>query len=227
MDYVREDKIKLIYFALSRGIRTFADLGGSWGVEGYYTRFTLEKGDIEKAYIIDLFCPPGVQELEREYEQFVFIKGDFTQADVLNRIPKVDAIYLFDVLLHQADPDWDEVLRRISPKTDRLVIFNPQWKGLHSVRLADLGEDEFYRVTPHYKGDPLCVGIFETPEKMTNTGRLGKDNIAPFQWGITNLDLDELMWKLGFGSVYYKNNGDWMTYPHFEANAFVYERCHS
>lgn len=225
--YVRQDKLDLIDHSLRRGVETFADLGGAWGVEGYYTYYTLTHGHIHGAFLVDLYHPPGVQALEREHDVLEFVHGDFTLPETLARFPKVDAIYLFDVLLHQAAPDWDEVLRRVEKKADRLVIFNPNWVGDRSIRLTELPEDEYCKVTPHYKGDPLSAPTYENPGASSRTGRPNRDSLAPFQWGITDDDLRAVMDFLGFSEVHYSNGGQWLDYPSFRSSGFIFERSKS
>jgi hypothetical protein len=221
MTYVRQDKLALIDVALSRGMVSFADLGGSWGVEGYYTRYTLDQGEIEKAYIVDLFYPPNVEALVEERRELTFIHGDFAKRATLAGI-EVDTIYLFDVLLHQYN--WPEVLRIASERAARLVIYNPQWNGRKSVRLTDMKPEDYYKVTPHYEGDPLCANVFNAPGAVTRTGRSGKDDLAPFQWGITDADLEKVMEKFGCAMVHYQNSGQWLTYPDFDGCGFIFER---
>lgn len=221
MTYVRQDKLELIDAALSMGMKTFADLGGSWGVEGHYSRYTLENGSIERGHIVDLFYPPGVRELER-FDSFSFIEGDFAKQETLDRFENVDALYLFDVLLHQYN--WREVLKMVSAKTKMLVIYNPNWTGDESVRLPDLGAEEYYRVTPHYEGDPLCDAMLNRPDETTRTGRLGKDDHSPFQWGITADDLISIPAGLGFRLAHKQSSGPWMDYEMFTGEGFVFER---
>lgn len=49
---------------------------------------------------------------------------NFIEAKTISKIKNVDAIYLFDMLLHQVNPDWNEVLKLYSDKTKYFVIFN-------------------------------------------------------------------------------------------------------
>ncbi|MGK0260447.1 MAG: hypothetical protein ACI96M_003895 [Candidatus Azotimanducaceae bacterium] len=66
------------------------------------------------------------------------------------KVPSVDCIFLFDVLLHQVNPNWDTVLRRCAEKTDCFVIYNQQWIGSPiTTRLLELGHDEYFASTPH------------------------------------------------------------------------------
>ena len=60
----------------------------------------------------------------------------------------VDAIVLFDVLLHQADPDWREILKRYAENSRVMIVYNPQWTGSRrSVRLVELGREEWLKNT--------------------------------------------------------------------------------
>ncbi len=46
-------KAELALRAVRRnGVKTFADLGGCWGVNGGYTYFILDNADIQHAYVV-------------------------------------------------------------------------------------------------------------------------------------------------------------------------------
>jgi hypothetical protein len=45
------------------------------------------------------------------------IEGNFGSPAVAQQLQNVDAILLFDVLLHQVSPDWDEILDLYATRT--------------------------------------------------------------------------------------------------------------
>jgi hypothetical protein len=68
---------------------------------------------------------------------------------------------LFDVLLHQVKPDWDEVLALYAKYARTFLIYNRQWTGEKSVRLLDLGRGEYFRNVPHSPAEPPYDTLFD------------------------------------------------------------------
>ena len=67
----------------------------------------------------------------------------------MDQVGRVDAIFLFDVLLHQVAPDWDTILEMYAKNVRVFGIYNQQWTGADTtVRLLDLGEEEYFRNVP-------------------------------------------------------------------------------
>ena len=80
----------------------------------------------------------------------------------MQQIGKVDAITLFDVLLHQVNPDWDEILEMYAPSTTYFIIYNQQFVAADkTVRLLDLGYEDFFKNVPRAKDNPLYKEVFE------------------------------------------------------------------
>jgi hypothetical protein len=50
-----------------------------------------------------------------------FVQGNFTSQVVAQEVGGVDAVFLFDMLLHQPSPDWHEVLTHYAEKAHLLV----------------------------------------------------------------------------------------------------------
>lgn len=170
---INKDKIELIDRAFSTlRIQSFADLGGVWRVEGAYTFHALENYKIKSATLADLHLTAKVTDRAKLYPQLRLIQGNFGSEAVVEQIGGVDAILLFDVLLHQVLPDWDAVLESYANKVDTMLIYNQQWMGSDTtVRLLDLGEKEYLRNVP--SGHDEYNGLFKSSTRsiLNTTGR--------------------------------------------------------
>src|SRR5882672_1666981 len=104
------DKKDLIDFACQRfKIKSFADMGGVWNVDGGYAFYALQTGEIEKAFLIDTDFTESVSRQQAAYPALQLLKGNFGSAEIAEQIGQVDAAMFFDTLLHQVNPDWDKV----------------------------------------------------------------------------------------------------------------------
>jgi hypothetical protein len=111
-------KLRVIDAAFERGdVRSVADLGGVWAVDGGYTFHALERHEPERAVLVDESVTPATAERARRHPQLEIVEGGFGDPAIAERVGRVDAVIMFDVLLHQVDPDWDEVMRglRVRP----------------------------------------------------------------------------------------------------------------
>src|SRR5262249_45776091 len=151
----RRGKRRLIDFACDKlQMRSFADLGGVWGVDGEYTFYAMETHRIETAFLVDITFTETLTERKENYPGLKLISGSFGDDRVARQIASVDAVILFDVLLHQVNPDWDDILKMYASRTKSFLIFNPQFTASKStVRLLDLGEDKYFRNIPHTKDE--------------------------------------------------------------------------
>jgi len=100
-------------------VRSFADLGGVWAVDGGYTFFALERFDIERAYLVDEDHTDAVRERAEGFTGLELVTANFGARTTADRLGSVDAVILFDVLLHQVAPDWDEILELYAPAPAR------------------------------------------------------------------------------------------------------------
>ncbi len=221
------DKIDLIDFVFtSLKARSFADLGGIWGVNGGYTFYALEKYDITSAVLVDTYPTVIFEKQSENHEQLRFIQGNFGDEQVARDVGRVDAIFLFDVLLHQVAPDWDELLEMYAPAAQCLAIYNPQW--VHSdrtIRLLDLGEKEYFQNVPHTPTEVPYDNLFQKlTQKHPNHGGRWKNVHLIWQWGITDADLQSKIEALGFRIQFYKNCGNFGNLKNFENHAYVFSR---
>jgi hypothetical protein len=155
-DSLVKDKQELIDFAceglkrLGININSFADLGAVWGVDGGYTFYTMEKHRIKNAFLVDFHLTEKVKDESEKHPDLKVILGDFSSKEVAEQIGNVDAVFLFDTLLHQVAPDWDEVLEMYANRVKVFLIYNQQFVASKStVRLLDLGEEEYFKNVPH------------------------------------------------------------------------------
>ena len=89
--------------------RSFVDLGGVWGVDGWYTFYTLDTYPVDRAYVVDIEMNHDVQIKSQQYDNLNVVQGHFGCPNIAGQIPPVDMFILFDVLLHQVRPDWDAI----------------------------------------------------------------------------------------------------------------------
>ena len=202
-------------------LRSFADLGGVWRVHGGYTIRTLNKFDVDRAWIVDLEFDDETRKQASKFPQLELVGERFTAPAARERVGEVDAVLVFDVLLHQAAPDWDEVLAMWAPQTRCFIVANPQWTGPETIRLLDLGKEEFLR---NVLADPgqhqLHHDVFQNADEPDVFGKRLWDSTAIWQWGITDEGLDEAMQKLGFRRSFRETLPS--DLPQFEDRSFVY-----
>lgn len=224
---ILQDKVDLIDQAFSSlGIESFADLGGVWRVEGGYTFHALDEHKIKDAALVDTHLTPTVIKRAKSHPQLRLINGNFGSQAVADKVGTVDAVLLFDVLLHQVSPDWDAILEMYAKNVRALVIYNQQWTGSGSkVRLLDLGEDEYFRNVPHNRRQKNYKDLFgKLDENHPEHDRPWRDVHHIWQWGITDADLESKVGELGFKLLHKKNCGRFGRLPNFENHAFIFSR---
>ncbi|MBA3306250.1 MAG: hypothetical protein H0U25_10040 [Thermoleophilaceae bacterium] len=204
-------------------VRSFADLGGVWAVDGGYTFFALERFDIERAYLVDEDHTDAVRERAKAFPQLELVSANFGSQDTADRLGPIDAVVLFDVLLHQVSPDWDEILELYAPRTRSFVIVNPQWTGKGgAVRLLDLGREEYLRCVPPMD---LHSEVFsKLDENNPRRGRPWRDVHDIWQWGISDAALTTALERLGFALVYFEDLGRWQGLDRFRNRAFAFAK---
>lgn len=223
------DKKELIDDAFKRcsaDRRTFADLGGVWNVDGAYTFYALEKLNAEKGFLVDTDFSVKTLEQAKLHSNLTLIHSNFGDPSVGERLGKVGVIFLFDVLLHQVRPDWDEILDLYASRTDSFAIYNQQWTGDGGpVRLLDLGREAYFANVPHVESDPNYGSLFDKLDEIhPQHQRPWRDVHNIWQWGITDENLIEKMKALGFSVAFSKNCGRWGDLPNIENHGFVFVR---
>ena len=226
--YVNRDKLRLIDHAFStvfpRAV-SFADLGGVWKVHGAYSVHTLMHHHIERGVLIDTDFPQGLEERLKRHRQLEVVRGDFASKRNVDAIGKIDVVYFFDVLLHQANPDWNEVLALYAEVSPCIVIYNQQFtRGEEAIRLTELPFQRYTELVPDAR---LAVYRYVFDHKLEMHPTYGKpwgDIHNIFQWGITDKALRVAMRDLGYEEVYYVNHGRFSDLSSFENHAFIFLR---
>ncbi|MFX0203620.1 MAG: hypothetical protein ACFFCW_46560 [Candidatus Hodarchaeota archaeon] len=111
----------------------------------------------------------------------------------MKKLGRVDAIFLFDVLLYQVKPYWDEILEMYSSVTNCFVVFNHQFiNSVESVRLLDLWHDGYFENVPHSKEHPVYKELFKNMYDIhPKHNWMWRDINNVWQWGITDRDLSK------------------------------------
>jgi hypothetical protein len=224
--YVNRNKLNLIDSVYNNhfpGAKSFVDLGGVWKVNAAYTIHTLKKPNIAAGTIIDMDCPDGLKKKLNTYKNLNIIIGDFTDRRNIDAVGKVDVAYFFDVLLHQANPDWDEVLGRYAACCTCMVVYNQQFtQSEETVRLIDLPFEEYIKLASDYRKE-FSREVFDHKNEIhPEFNKPWKDIHNITQWGITDKSLRSVMQRLGFQEIYFKNYGIFIDLPAFENHAFVF-----
>jgi hypothetical protein len=214
------------YVGESLGARSFADLGGVWAVNGTYSFHALSNG-FEQGTLVDTHLTEALADRAALEPRLRVIQGNFGDASVAASVGQVDAVLLFDVLLHQVAPDWREVLSMYAAHTDCYVIVNPQWIGRERVvRLLDLGEDEYFQNVPHQRDEGIYEDLFERLDQVhpDHGGRPWRDVHHIWQWGLSDASLVGALHDLGYRIQRFVNNGAFCGLPRFECHGFVFAR---
>jgi hypothetical protein len=216
-------KVRIVDTAVERvGARSLADLGGVWAVSGRYTIHALDHHPIDRAVIVDAHMTDDVIQRARQYPQLTLIEADFGSPATSAKVGDVDVLLLFDVLLHQVAPDWDEILAMYAPRTRCIAIVNPQFVGQRTTRLLDLGVDRYRALVPP---EPNLDDVLHRLEEVHPVyGRPYRDISDIWQWGIVDADLEATMARLGFTLTHFENTGRWKSLEGFENHGFVFTR---
>lgn len=202
--------------------RSFADLGGVWAVEAGYTFYGLENSSVERAVLVDTGITETVRKRAKGEPRLEMVEAPFGTPEAMARVDHVDAVFMFDVLLHQVKPNWDEVLRSYAEHTDAFLIVDPQWTGQSTVRLLDLGLERYREVVPPM---PMHDSAWDQLDKINpQYGRPWRDIHEIWQWGIVESDVKDLLEELGFSLMYYEDAGSWNGLENFDNHAFGYVR---
>lgn len=107
-------------------VRSFADLGACWGVNGGNSYLALMTGRIERGSLVDSVVTDLTRHRMALYPQIDCITGEIGDPATAAQIGQVDAIILYDVLVHQARPDWDEIIDLYAPRARCFIVYNQQ-----------------------------------------------------------------------------------------------------
>jgi hypothetical protein len=224
--YVNRDKFRLIDRALGAvlpGARSLADLGGVWRVNAAYARYALSRHALDRAVLVDADISERLYRGLSAIERLTIIQGDFADASIAEQVGPIDVVLFFDVLLHQANPDWDAVLARYASLARCMVIYNQQYLPSEStVRLTALPMEEYTRIISDDRTE-IYEEVYARKNEIHPGYRKPWGDIHEIiQWGITDRDLRATMERLGFSEAYYRNYGRFSGLPAFENHGFVF-----
>jgi hypothetical protein len=221
------NKKDLLDYAFQKyNFKDVAELGCVWGVEGAYGQYVAAKYNPTQVNMVDTHWTEESLRLCAKHQTIQTYQRNFADYNLPGEIGKVDTIILFDVLLHQVAPDWRTVLQMYAPYTDSLIIYNQQFTASPiTVRLLDLGYDEYFNNVPHPKGHPTYESLFTKMYEINpEHNRIWRDVHHVWQWGITDHDLISTMEQLGFQLDYLKNHGQFHNLKNFENHAFLFRK---
>jgi hypothetical protein len=220
------NKRQLIDFACQLGMHSFADLGAVWNVDGGYTFYAMERRNVQKAVIVDTNITPAVLARQKKHPGLKIITADFGQRTTLDEVGKVDGVLFFDTLLHQVNPNWDEVLEMYARIADIFVIFNQQYTNFtKATRLLELGREEYFRNVPHRADEEPYPTYFRDLDAIHPEHKKPYRDIHNiWQWGITDTALIAKMKDLGYKMQFYKNCGQWGHLRNVENHAFIFTK---
>lgn len=211
----QQAKLDAIDFAVDDlGVRSFADLGGIGAVYGQYAFHAIDRPNVARGVLVDLETDEWMRAETARRPGLELVRANFGAAETAARVGPVDAVFLFDVLLHQVAPDWDDVIAAYAPLTSCFVVGNPQWEGERTTRLIELGRRGYLAVVPDTARHRELFDRLE--ETFAHFGRPFRDCPHVWQWGITDSDLTATMERHGFGVVREETQ-----HPFWGASAFV------
>lgn len=218
-------KKDVIDFAFQKyTIRSFAELGCVWNIDCAYGLYALGKYHAQRAAMVDTHWTESALKACELHKEVFTIPGNLGDSDMPDRVGQVDAVILFDVLLHQVAPDWDSVLRMYSRYTNAFIVVEPIFIASPiSVRLLDLGRENYFKNVPHDSNHPTYRSLFEKMYEIhPEHNRIWRDVHHVWQWGITKADLIFTMKQLDFDLEYLKNGGKFGGHPNYDYHAFVF-----
>jgi hypothetical protein len=216
-------KLRAIDYACeSLGSRSVADLGGAWAVDGGYALYAADTHEASRVVICDDdFTPPLLERAERD-PNVELIRGNFGTKEVAKKVGPVDAILMFDIVLHQVDPNWDELIAMYAGQTRSIALAGPWWVGDETIRLPDLPRSEYLEKVPNSEFHETVIDRLD--EINPRRGRPWRDCHDIWQWGITDADVRSAMARLSFECVHEENRGPWHGAEHFEDRSYVFTR---
>jgi hypothetical protein len=193
------------------------------GVDGDYLFHAVERHGIDRAVEVDTHPTPGFKRRAASHPQVELIEGNFGARSSAEAVGEIDAVLLYDVLLHQVDPDWDEILALYGERARCLLVFNQQWiGGDETVRLLDLGREEYLANVPLSEFHETALEHLD--EVHPTHGRPWRDVHHIWQWGITDSDLEAKAADLGFKRAFGEDVGNFPGLANFRNRAFLFVR---
>jgi hypothetical protein len=204
-------------------LRRAADLGAVWAVDAASSFHLADRRGVESVVAVDDDFTPAVTAAAARRPGVRLVRGNFGDPAVAAEVGKVDAVVMFDVLLHQVSPDWDQVLELYAPNTSAFILAGPWYTdSATSVRLLDLGEERYLRTVP---SQAIHDGLFGRLHEINpRRGRPWRDVHDIWQWGITDEDLRRHLRSLGFELAHFESHGAWRSLSSFTNSVYVFAR---
>ena len=126
---------------------------------------------------------------------------------------------MFDILLHQGHPDWQQVVSLWAEQASAIAVYNPQWRGENSVRLTSLPLNEYFRILP-------CSLAPATYQHLKNQKDLeaAQEELDIWQWAITDNDLIDCFQRCGLKLVHKQDDGPWRDSRQFRWKGFLFRK---
>lgn len=224
---IKPHKAALITEAVTKlKIESIVDLGACWAVNGGYSFHALETGNITRSVIVDGNITDLTKLRAEKYDNVKLIEGMLGDRSVIERVGEIDAIIMFDILLHQVKPDWNEFLSLWSQKSDCLIIYNQNWeKTKNTVRFIDRGL-EWYKQNVYFSNEENTDKWFgEHDIYDERQGKLKKDIYNFWQWGITTQDMINTISNLGFKlKAFYEYGSFNANFPWIVKEGFIFTK---
>lgn len=201
-----------------------ADLGGVWAVDGGYAFHAAARPAVTRVALVDEdFTETVTARAARSGGVVELIGGNFGDRAIAAEVGDVDVVLLFDVLLHQVRPDWDEVLDLYAARTRCFVIVQPTYVGDgQAVRLLDLGPERYLAAVPEVPIHHEALAQLDAPN--ARRGRPWRDVHDIWQWGISDAALRTKLAELGFALAHAESPGPWRGLAEFSDSAYVFVR---
>lgn len=217
-------KLRAIDLAFDRfDLRSATDLGAVWGVNAGYSFYIASRKEVERVVICDGKFNDPVREQAARDPRIELAQGYLGSPEIRTAVGQVDATVMFDILLHQVRPDWDEMLRLYAETTKCFILAGPWWRGPATVRLTDLPREEYLELLPSKR-----EGLEPTMDKLDEVHpwreRPWRDVADIWQWGIADADLRARMGELGFVLAHHENHGRWADTDRFDDCSYVFVR---
>ncbi|MYA09832.1 MAG: hypothetical protein F4060_02515 [Holophagales bacterium] len=188
--------------------RSFADLGGCWGVNGAYAFRAAELcgSTLKRGFVLDGNITPQTRETAARHPKVRLVETLLGSREAHDAVGYVGAVIMFDILLHQVNPDWNDFLLAWSQQTDTLVIYNQNWlKTPRTIRFVDRGLGWYRRNVVVWEDENQSTeldGWFARHHERDSRGRLERDSYDFWQFGIRPLEMINLLAHHGFELVH-------------------------
>jgi hypothetical protein len=222
---LQQHKVQLLDFACERyRVSSAVDVGGCWGVNGGYCFHVVDQHNLKEAYIVDgLISKETIDQKGSRNVQL--IQGDICGHEFISSLPELDMAIIYDILLHQVDPNWDEFLKRYAKKVNHFAIYNQDWDGENTIRFVDYDCNWYLDNVMCVDNDEVIRWYKKHNEICIELKRPWKDVHYFWQWGITAPELIRHMDNIGFQLDFFWNYGYFdLAKPKIENHGYLFSR---